>query len=76
MKLYIGRCNTGNITITLWLRQVTQVKVYSKIDSTANTVTVTNSAVLMAQLQNLASIFRRSFQSNGTQYFIIGNFKL
>jgi hypothetical protein len=68
----------GNITITLLVASGNSGKKFTvkKIDSTANTVTVTNSTNIDGATTKTYSTQYSggSFQSNGTQYFIIGNF--
>lgn len=68
----------GNITITLLTAAGNSDKKFTvkKIDSTANTVTVSNAAGIDGTTTKVYSTQYSggSFQSNGTQYFIIGNF--
>lgn len=68
----------GNITITLLVAVGNSNKKFTvkKIDSTANTVTVSNAAGIDGTTTKVYSTQDSggSFQSNGTKYFIIGNF--
>lgn len=68
----------GNITITLLTASGNSDKKFTvkKIDSTANTVTVSNAAGIDGTTTKVYSTQYSggSFQSNGTKYFIIGNF--
>jgi hypothetical protein len=64
----------GNITITLLVASGNSGKKFTvkKIDSTANTVTVTNSTNIDGATTKLTALnIQGKFQSNGTQYFII-----